>query len=161
VLATREGIDHDRPGGFQVVFGLETAAQIDASLWNMTLNTNGLFYEHYESNAWIAAKQSAANAGKVLDPQPPIKAETATVNHDKATAKSAEQWNAVLLARAKLFSDNPAHDNPYQTNPFPTQYAVSVTSAPSSQRHFFNGRACQAYASSGTPVRINTLTILD
>lgn len=159
VLATREGIEFDRPGGFQVVFGLETAAQIDASLWNMTLNTNGLFYEHYESNAWIAARQSAANPGQVLDPQPPVITETATLNHDRATAKSAAQWNAVLLARAKLFSDNPSHRNAYQANPFPTQYTVSLAPLPGGPRYFFNSRACQAYVQSGTAVRINTLTI--
>lgn len=161
VLATREGIDHDRPGGFQVVFGLETAAQMDAALWNMTLNTNGVFFEYYESNAWIMVKQAATNPGKVLDPLAPVRAETATRNHDLATAKSAEQWNAVLLARAKLFSDQTAHQNPYQNNPFPTEYSVPIVSAPGSRRHFFNSRACQAYAASGTPVRVNTLTILD
>ena len=161
LLATREGIDFDRPGGFQVVFGLETAAQVDAALWNMTLNTNGLFFEHYESNAWISAKQSAGNAGNVLDPAPAVKTEAATVNHDKATAKSAAQWNSVLLARAKLFSEDPARKNAYQANPFPTQYAVSIASAPGTQRHFFNARACQAFVRSGIPVRINTLTILD
>ena len=161
LLATAEGITYDKPGGFQIVYGLETAAQIDASLWNMTLNTNALFYEHYESNAWISAKQSAANPGGVLDPHPQVQTETATANHAQATAKSAAQWNAVLLERAKRFADHTAHGSPYYANPFPTQYTVALSSAPGSQRYFFNSRACLAFAKSGTPVRINSLTILD
>lgn len=161
VLATTEGVTYNKPGGFQIVFGLETAAQIDASLWNMTLNTNALFYEFYESNAWISAKQSAANPGRVLDTHPPVQAETSTANHAQATAKSAAQWNAVLLERAKRFADIAAQGSPYYANPFPESYAMTISSAAGSQRYFFNSRACLGYTKSGTPVRINSLAVVD
>ena len=159
ILATREGVDYDKAGGFQIVAGLDGAVDVDASLWNMTLNTNGLFYEHYEKNAWVARKQSALNAGGVLDPNPAVKKETATPNFASASAKSGAQWNALLLARARAFSANPAHTNLYQVDPFPATYAVTIASAPGSTRRFFNSRACKAFVESGTPVRINTLTI--
>lgn len=158
-LATREGVDYDKGGGFQIVAGLDGAVDMDSTLWNMTLNTNGLFYEHYEKNAWVARKQSALNAGAVLDPNPPVKKETATANFASASAKSGAQWNAVLLARAKVFSANPAHNNLYQVDPFPADYSVTIASAPGTTRRFFNSRACKSFVETGTPVRINTLTI--
>ena len=82
----------------------------------------------------MARKQSALNAGGVLDPNPPVKKETATTNFASASAKSGAQWNALLLARAKAFSANPAHNNLYQTDPFLADYAVTIASAPGSTR---------------------------
>jgi hypothetical protein len=158
-IATREGVEYDKAGGFQIVSGLDGAVDMDGSLWNMTLNTNGLFYEIYEKNAWIARKQSALNPGGVLDPNPAVKKETATLNFASASAKSGAQWNALLLARAKVFSANPAHNNLYQADPFPTEYTVTIASAPGTTRRFFNARACRAFVEMGTPVRINSVTI--
>jgi hypothetical protein len=159
LLAAKEGITHEKTGGFQIVAGLGSVVDIDAALWNMTLNTNGLFFEQYESNAWNVRKQSAWNAGGVMNPQPAVKTETATINSASATAKSSAGWNALLLSRAKVFSDLPAHANLYERNPFPSEYAVNIVSAPGSQRHFFNARACQAYRDRGVAVRVNTLTV--
>lgn len=160
-IATREGIDHNKAGGFQIVSGLGGATDIDSALWNMTLNTNGLFFEHYEKNAWIARKQSALNANSVLDPNPPVRNEAATANHAFATAKSGAQWNALLLARAKVFSADPNRNNLYQADPYPSDYSVTVVSAPGTVRRFFNSRACKAFMESGTPVRINSVSILN
>lgn len=160
-IATREGVDHDKAGGFQIVSGLDGASDVDSSLWNMTLNTNGLFYEHYEKNSWIARKQSANNPGGVLEPNPPVKIETATANYGAATTKTGAQWNTLLLARARAFSANPSHSNLYQADPYPSDYAVTITSAPGTVRRFFNSRACKAFMDTGTPVRINSITVLN
>ena len=159
VLATKEGITYEKAGGFQIVAGLSSVADIDAALWNMTLNTNGLFFEAYESNAWRMRKQSAWNAGSVLNPQPAVKTETATANAAAATAKSSAGWNSLLLTRAKVFSDDPRRNNLFERNPFPTEYSVNIASARGKQRHFFNARACAAYRDRGVPVRVNTLTV--
>ena len=159
VLATKEGISFEKAGGFQIVAGLGSVLEIDAALWNMTLNTNGLFFEAYESNAWRMRKQSAWNAGSVLNPQPAVKTETATTNAVAATAKSSAGWNNLLLTRAKVFSDDPRRNNLFERNPFPTEYSVNIASARGKQRYFFNARACSAYRDRGVPVRVNTLTV--
>jgi hypothetical protein len=160
-LATKEGVAYDKVTGFQVQAGLQGALDIDASLWNLTLNTNGLFYEYYEANNWLSRKQSAANAGAVLNPAPPVRTETAVVNHGAATPRSGEAWNALLHARAAAFSADPRHANVYQSDPFPRSYAVSVSSAPGSVRYLFNSRACKAWAERGVPVRLNRVTIVN
>jgi hypothetical protein len=157
-LATKEGIAYDKAGGFQVVH-LTGAVEIDAALWNLTLNTNGLFFEYYEEDAWLTHKQAALNAGGVLNPSPAVVSDPGTTNHASATAKSVADWNALLLERARSFSADPHHANLYQANPFPTSYDVTIVSAPGTHRYFFNARACKAYYNSGTPVVINDLTI--
>ena len=161
LFATQEGITYEKAGGFQIVAGLGSTTEIDAALWNLTLNTNGLFFEEYESNAWNVSKQSAWNAGAAINPQPAVKTETATANGASATAKSSAGWNSLLLARAKAFSELPAHNNLFERNPFATEYAVDIASAPATQRHFFNARACQAYRERGVPVRVNTVSVLN
>lgn len=160
-VAAKEGIAYDKAGGFQVVNSLEGAVEIDAALWNLTLNTNGLFFEFYEQDAWIARKQAAWNVGGVLNPAPAVQKETATVNHAAATAKSTAAWNALLLARAAAFSADAAHANPYQANPYPSSYRVAVSSSQPLQRWFFNARACSAWAERGVPVRINQLSVVN
>ncbi len=160
-LAAKEGVAYDKVTGFQVVAGLQGALDIDASLWNLTLNTNALFYEYYEYNNWLARKQSASNAGAVLDPAPPVRDQTATANRTAATPKSGEAWNALLRGRAAAFSADPRHANVYQSDPFPTSYAVSVGSSPGTVRYLFNSRACKAWAERGVPVRLNRVTIVN
>lgn len=160
-LATKEGVAYDKAGGFQVTAGLEGARDVDAALWNLTLNSNGLFFEYYETDSWRTRMESALNAGAVLHPEPPVIAELATPNHASATPKSGVMWNQLLLARAAAFSADPRHINAYQANPFPSAYTVAVTSAAGASRYVFNSRACQAYADRGTPVRINRISILN
>ena len=139
----------------------QRASEIDGALWNLTLNTNGLFMELYESDAWLARKQSALNAGSVLNPAPAVMTELATLNHAAASAKSGVDWNTLLRARAAAFSADARHDNLYQSNPFPSAYAVNVESAPGSVRYLFNARACQAYYDRGVPLRVNRISILN
>lgn len=160
-LATKEGVAYDKAGGFQVGNDLSGASEIDGALWNLTLNTNGLFMELYESDAWLARKQSALNAGSVLNPAPAVMTELATLNHAAASAKSGVDWNTLLRARAAAFSADARHDNLYQSNPFPSAYAVNVESAPGSVRYLFNARACQAYYDRGVPLRVNRISILN
>lgn len=125
----------------------------------MTLNTNGLSFEAYEKTMWLAAKQSALNPAGVWDAQPAVKNEIATQNGAAASAKSGAQWNALLLARAKIFSANPNHQNLFQADPLPTEYALKIASDPGRTRYFFNSRACTAFMKSGVPVSIGSLTI--
>lgn len=158
-LATTEGIAHHKVTGFQVAAGVGSATDLDEALWNMTLNTNGVFFEPYEVNAWRARTDSALNAGLAWSPSPAVTRETATVNYTAAVPKSGAQWNALLLARAKALAADPANANSFQANPFPSDYVVTIESAPNTKRYFFNSRACIAYAARGTPVRVNTLTI--
>ncbi len=160
-IATLEGVASSKVTGFQVTNSLTGAIDLDEALWNLSLNTNALFFEPYESGAWNARKQSALNAGGVLNLNPSVKSESGTLNAASATAKSAATWNALLLARARTFSADPNRNNLYQRDPFPSDYAVTLTSAPGTTRYFFNARACKAYTASGTPVRINTVTLLN
>lgn len=160
-LAAKEGIAYDKVSGFQVVNSLDGAREVDASLWNLTLNTNGLFYEYYEADNWVARKQAASNPGNAYDAAPPVRDQVATTNHAAATAKSGVAWNTLLRARAAAFSADPRHLNPYQADPFPTTYTVNVASAPGSVRYLFNSRACTAWAERGVPVRLNRVTILN
>ncbi len=161
VIATLEGVAYNKVTGFQVTNALSGAIDFDEALWNATLNTNAVFFEPYESGSWSARKQSALNAGGVLNLNPSVKSESGTLNGSSATAKSAAAWNALLLARAKTFSADPNRNNLYQRDPYPSDYAVTLASAPATTRYFFNARACKAYTASGTPVRINAVTVLN
>lgn len=160
-LAAKEGVAYDKVTGFQVVFGMQGATDIDNSLWNFTLNTNGLFYEYYELDNWSSRKQAASNAGLAYNAAPPVRNEAVVPNHAAATAKSGEAWNALLRARAAAFSADPRHANVYQSDPFPTTYAASVASSPGTVRYLFNSRACKAWAERGVPVRLNRVTIVN
>lgn len=160
-MATREGVAFDKVTGFQVINSLQGALDVDAALWNLTLNTNGLFFEYYESDAWVTRKQAAHNAGLAFNPAPPVQRDAGTVGAASATAKSGVQWNNLLLARAAAFSADARHANPYQANPYPSSYTVTVSSEPGATRYLFNSRACKAWAERGVPVRINRATILD
>ena len=161
VLATKEGITYDKAGGFQIVAGLRTASEMDSALWNMTLNTHSVLFELYESSAWRVRKEAALNTGSYWKSVPDIKGEVGYATNVNATPKSGADWNAVLLARAKVFSENAQHNNLYQANPFSSSYSVNIVSAPGTKRYFFNGRACRAFAQTGTPVRVNAVSILD
>ena len=160
-MATTEGVSYDKVTGFQVVNTLVDSNDMDSALWNMTLNTNALFFEPYETDAWRARKQSALNPGGVFSISPSVKTETATSNYASATAKSGATWNNLLLARAKAFSADPNRNNLYQVNPFASEYSVPIVSASASTRYFFNSRACNAYIANGTPVRINAISVLN
>lgn len=160
-LATREGVAYDKVTGFQVRNSLTGATEVDAALWNMTLNTNGLFFEYYESDVWVTRKQAAKNAGMAFNPAPAVQRDPGTAGASAATPKSGVQWNNLLLARAAAFSADPRHANTYQANPYPSSYTVAVSSEPGANRYVFNSRACRAWAERGVPVRINRITILD
>jgi hypothetical protein len=164
-VATKEGVAYDKVTGFQVVAGLQGAEQMDSALWNMTLNTNGLFFELYESNAWRARKESAwiPNNKWVADDNAtygPIKLNTMTAGAN-ITTKSGADWNQLLLARANAFSSDSAHNNLFQTDPFPSSYTVPIQAiTANTSRWFFNSRACVAFLQSGTPVRINRVNLV-
>lgn len=160
-LAVKEGVAHDKLTGFQVVSGIGGALEIDESLWNMTLNTNGVFYEYYERDNWLARKQSAHNAGAVLNTSPAVRSQSGTPNASSATAKSAQAWNQLLLARAAAFSADVRHQNLYQTDPFPSSYSLTVAAAPLGTRYFFNPRACGAFLERGVPVRVNRVELVN
>jgi hypothetical protein len=159
-VASKEGIAFDKVTGFQVVAGLQGAEQMDSALWNMTLNTNGLFFELYESNAWRARKEAALNANEkwVADTNAtygPPKLNAMNVG-SPVTTKSGAEWNQLLLDRASTFSNDSRHNNLFQTHPFPSGYTVPVGAITSNaSRWFFNSRACMAFVQRGTPVRIN------
>lgn len=159
-IAVREGVAFDKVTGFQVVAGIGGATELDSALWNMTLNTNGLFFELYEQDAWLARKQSALNAGAVWNANPAVRSETATVQFASAAAKSGAAWNTLLLERAKVFSADATRANLFQAYPFPDNYSLTLTASPATARYFFNARACKAYATSAVPVRINTLNLI-
>ena len=160
-LATKEGVAYDKVTGFQVVNSLQSATEIDASLWNMSLNTNGLFYEYYETDNWTARKKSAFNRDGAYEPAPAVRLQASTANSNLAAPKSGASWNALLRARAAAFSADSRHANPYQGDPFPSSYSVNVASAPGSTRYLFNSRACSAYVERGVPVRVSRITILN
>ncbi len=160
-LAAKEGIAYDKVTGFQVVNNLQSASAIDAALWNLTLNTNGLFFEYYEQDAWLARKQAALTADAAFDPAPAVRNETATPNHASASARGSVGWNQLLLARASAFSADTRHANAYQADPFPTSYTINVAAAPGATRYVFNARACKAWAERGTAVRINRIDIVN
>ncbi|MFO1330732.1 MAG: hypothetical protein U1F56_25550 [Rubrivivax sp.] len=160
-MATKEGVAFDKVTGFQVTNDMGGAADIDAALWNLTLNSNGLFFEFYEQDAWLSRKQAALHAGGVLDPAPPLRNDSATPNHALAAARTLADWNTLLRARATAFSADARHANAYQAEPLPASFTVPVVSARGSSRWVFNARACRAWAERGVPVRLNRIDIAD
>jgi hypothetical protein len=158
-MATNEGIAYDKVTGFQVTNDMRGSADIDAALWNLTLNTNGLFFELYEQDAWVTRKQAALNAGGVLDPAPPLRGETNTPNAALAAARTLADWNAHLRARSAAFSADARHANVYQADPLPASFTVPVASAPGTSRWVFNARACKAWAERGVPVKLSRIVI--
>lgn len=161
-LAVNEGIQHGKVTGFQVRNIMEGPSDIDSALWNMTLNSNALFFEAYERNIWRTLIET--NDGKKpLTRNPYIKSNAPsqkslkTKNANLAKGKTLKEWNTLLLERAKVFSRK--KKNPFIENPHPDSYSIKVTGG-SAVKYIFNSRACIAYSKNNNKkVLINKITL--
>ena len=125
----------------QVVNSLEGAIEIDAALWNLTLNTNGLFFEFYEQDAWIARKQAAWNVGGAEPPRQPSRRELRPSTTPRPPPRAPAAWNALLLPERGL---RPMRRMPIRTRPtLPVELpAWRYRREPAAAAGSSNARAC-------------------
>lgn len=114
--AVNEGTLHDQIMGFQTNNAKEVALpkDVESSLWDLTINSNGVFIELYEERLWEIFQTLGAGAtAPVLDP-----GRTSLVGNPAPFSKNLYAWANELHDRRKQLVTT----NPNQADPFPTIY---------------------------------------
>jgi hypothetical protein len=156
-IANKEGINYKHAGGFQTQNDLSTGQDLDDTLWNLILNTNGLYLETYENLLWSFVK---LGTGSLLSSTLPVKGVYSdgipiAVNGSTALSNTLRSWKNRLLSRSSSFATTNV-GTPSLSNPSPYSYTVPIVAGASGTDKFFvNTRACKAYKESATPVVIN------
>ena len=144
--AANEGLLYGQNTGFQTTNSILTPTDVDSTLWNLTANTNGTYYENYEKVFWRLANEVTPGTGPtraVLDATPAIAG---------GVAKNLNTWGKVLRGRrSKLATLNA--NNTFLTDPYPTiwQRYFATNLAPGAVQYYYyiNPRVC----SGATPTR--------
>lgn len=120
--AVNEGTLHDQIMGFQTNNAKEVAApaDVESALWNLTINSNGVFIELYEERLWeIFQIRGTGATAPVLDPgRTSLPVGNPTPN-PAPFSKNLYTWANELHDRRKQLI-NAA--NPNVADPFPTIY---------------------------------------
>ena len=115
--AVEEGTLHSQIMGFQTnnPDGVASPADIESALWNLTINSNGVFLEIYEQLAWeIFHTLGTGPTAAVLDAD-----RVNLVGNPAPYSKNVFTWTQELHERREQLVD-PA--NPHLSDPFPGFY---------------------------------------
>lgn len=152
--AVEEGTLHGQIMGFQTVNpngGVASPADIESALWNLTINSNGVFLEIYEQLAWESFHTLGTGpAAAVLDAD-----RVNLVNNPAPYSKTLFTWTAELHDRREALVD-PAH--PHLSDPFPSfyQHTFSRQVAVPETYYYINPAKC---ALTGDPNRVGQITV--
>lgn len=123
--AVNEGTLFSQIMGFQTdnPEGITSSADVESALWNLTINSNGVFIELYEQRLWeIYHSLGTGAAAVVLDP-------TRTglpAGHPARFSKNLLTWSEELHDRRKTLVDP---TNPHLGDPFPAFYTHTFSKA--------------------------------
>jgi hypothetical protein len=115
--AVEEGTLYGQIMGFQTqnLSAITTTADLESALWNLTINSNGVYLEIYEPIAWqIYHTLGTGATAPVLDAT-----RIGLPNNPAPYSKNLFTWTEELHARRTLLAD-PA--NPNLREPFPSSY---------------------------------------
>jgi hypothetical protein len=143
--AVEEGTLYSQVMGFQTqnTSVITTPALLDSALWNLTINSNGVFLEIYEPIAWQIYHTLGTGASA-----PPLDASA-------RYPKNLSIWTQELHERRKALVE-PA--NPHLSDPFPVVYqhtfAKAITETES--YYYINPARCSMTAE---PARVGQITV--
>jgi hypothetical protein len=143
--AVDEGTVHSQVMGFQTnnAKTVNKPADVESTLWNLTINSNGVFIELYEERLWEINHQfGTGSTAPVLDP-----GRTALLPPNPAPfSKNLFSWGEILHGRRKILTDL---NNPHLADPFPEIYVFAFPKpVPAAETHFYvNPSKCSLTAS--------------
>lgn len=119
------------------VKGVANPADVESALWNMTINSNGVFIELYEERVWEIAM--LRGTGRFAEPL------TNNARRGATTApfsKNLYTWTQELHDRRRQLSV--MISNPFAADPFPNFYTFTFSKAISSPQtyHYINPSKC-------------------
>jgi hypothetical protein len=143
--AVEEGTLYGQVMGFQTqnTSVITTPANLDSALWNLTINSNGVFLEIYEPIAWQIYHTLGAGASA-----PPLDASA-------RYTKNLSTWTAELHERRRALVDS---TNPHLADPFPAVYQHTFSkriTAPETY-YYINPARC---AMTTEPARVGRITV--
>ncbi|MDF0672738.1 MAG: hypothetical protein P0120_00140 [Nitrospira sp.] len=120
--AVEEGTLYSQIMGFQTHNPSELGSGVESALWNLTINSNGVFIELYEQPLWeIYHSRGTGPTAAVLDPcRMTRKAKPAPFSKNLFT------WSEELHDRRKIVVDP---TNPHLGDPFPAFYTHTFSKA--------------------------------
>ncbi len=144
--AANEGIVHGQNTGFQTTNSIVSAEDVDSTLWNLTANTNGTYYENYERTFWLLANEVTPGTGPSRVPL------DATPTLPGAVAKNLNAWGEVLRWRRRQL-DELIPGNLYLNDPYPDiwkrTFSKDIPNGDVEYYYYINPRVC----SGATPDR--------
>jgi plastocyanin len=120
--AVDEGTIHSQIMGFQTgnPQGIGTPADVESALWNLTINSNGVFLELYEQLVWeIFHTLGTGSGGAALDP---ARASLVVAPY----SKSLHTWTEELHQRREALAEP---TDPHLAEPFPEAYLHTFAKA--------------------------------
>lgn len=158
--AVKEGL-HGQIMGFQTTNNhsgfmegkgaVASPAQVESALWNLTLNSNGVFIELYEERLWEIFK--SLGSGESAPPLSP------NLRIDKPTApysRNLHEWMKELHDRRRTLANN--SNEPNLADPFPKvwEHTFSKQLNRSKTYYYINPAKC---SSINGPRRVATVTV--
>ncbi len=143
--AVEEGTLYSQVMGFQTknTSVITTPAQLDSALWNLTINSNGVFLEIYEPIVWqIYHTLGTGTDATALDASSPY-------------SKNLSMWTQELHERRKAWVDP---TNPHLGDPFPTVYQHTFSKAitETESYYYINPAKCSMTTD---PERVGRITV--
>lgn len=127
------------------------APGVESALWNLTINSNGVFLEVYEQPLWeISHSLGTGATAAVLDPS-----RTGLAGNPAPYSKNLFTWSEELHDRRKTLVDQ---TNPHLRDPFPgfhTHTFSKVIAAPETY-YYINPSKCSATTD---PNRVGQITV--
>jgi plastocyanin len=151
--AVEQGTIFEQITGFQTQnpAGVGSPADVESALWNLTINSNGVFLELYEQLVWqIGHTLGTGPTAAVLDPN-----RTTFVGNPAPYSKNLHTWTQELHARRQALVDR---TNPHLRDPFPGFYQHTFTRqvAVPETYYYINPSKC---ALTTDPARVGQITV--
>ncbi len=151
--AVEEGTLHSQIMGFQTQnpTGVFSPEDLESALWNMTINSTGVFLEIYEQVAWeIQHTRGSGEAASVLDAN-----RGNLLGNPAPYSKNLSTWAEELHSRRKELVDP---SQPHLADPFPGFYQHTFSGAITAPVTYFfvNPSKC---GQTNDPARVGQITV--
>jgi hypothetical protein len=131
---------------------VDSSDAIESTLWNLTINSNGVFIELYEQLVWeIYHTQGAGPTAAVLDSNRPT-----LVGNPAPYSKNLHTWVEELHERREALVDD---DNPHTYDPFPPFHIHTFSKAINAPEtyYYINPSKC---ALTADPDRVGQINVM-
>lgn len=158
--AVREGVANGQIMGFQTTNNhtgfsngagaVDSPAHVESALWNLTINSNGVFVELYEERLWEIFK--LMGGGESASPL----STNGRANLNPAYSKNLHEWMKELHDRRRTLANR--YNDPNVADPFPNVWEHKFSKPISQQKvyHYINPAKC---SSINGPARVATIIV--